>query len=61
MRLNRRPVDKPGVRVRAGDVLTVATGDAFTLDGTVRVVRVAGLAPRRGPPEAARLLYEEIS
>ncbi len=58
--MNRRPVDKPGARVRPGDVLTVATGELLTLDGAVRVVRIAALADRRGSAETARRLYEEI-
>lgn len=53
-RLNRQPTDKPHARVRVGDVLTLA------LHGTVRVVRVRGLARRRGPPAEARTLYDVI-
>jgi ribosome-associated heat shock protein Hsp15 len=55
VRINRQPTDKAHARLRVGDVLTVP------LNGTVRVVRVAALAARRGPAVAARLLYEEIS
>jgi ribosomal 50S subunit-recycling heat shock protein len=36
-------------------VLTVA------IHGRVRVVRVSGLAQRRGSPEMARMLYEELT
>ena len=60
VRLNRRPVDKPGTRVRPGDIVTIATGTLLTLDGSVRVVRIATLARRRGSADAARRLYEEI-
>ncbi len=64
VRLNRRPVEKPGARVRPGDVLTVALGGGIRPDGavggTVRVVRVVALAERRGPAPEARLLYEEL-
>ena len=64
VRLNRRPVEKPGARVRSGDVLTVALGGGIrpdgTLGGTVRVVRVVALAARRGSAPEARLLYEEL-
>lgn len=54
IRLNRQPTDKPHARLRVGDVLTVP------LRGQVLVLRVAALAPRRGPASEARLLYEEI-
>lgn len=55
VRINRTQVVKPGHDVRAGDVLTVA------IHGRVRVVRVCGLAERRGSPEMARMLYEELT
>ena len=54
VRVNRQPTDKPHARVRVGDVLTVPLGRE------VRVVRVAGLATRRGPAAEARQLYQEI-
>jgi len=54
IRINRQPTEKPHARLRVGDVLTVP------VHGRVRVVRVAGLAARRGPATEARLLYEEI-
>jgi ribosome-associated heat shock protein Hsp15 len=38
-----------------GDVLTIPA------HGTVRVLRVAGLAARRGPSAEARLLYVDVS
>ncbi len=60
VRLNRRPIDKPGARVRPGDILTIATGALLTLEGSVRVVRIAHLCDRRRPAAEARLLYEEI-
>ena len=53
VRLNRVKTLKPGHDVKPGDVLTVA------LNSRVRVLHVTGLAPRRGPAEAARLLYTE--
>ncbi len=53
-RLNRQPTDKAHARLRVGDVLTLALGDR------VRVLRVRALAPRRGPPAEARLLYDDI-
>jgi ribosome-associated heat shock protein Hsp15 len=55
IRINRQPTDKAHARLRVGDVLTLP------VHGTVRVVRVAALAARRGPAAEARLLYEEIS
>ncbi len=54
IRINRQPTDKPHARLRVGDVLTVP------VRGSVRVVRVAALAARRGPPPEASLLYEEL-
>ena len=55
VRLNRQPTDKPHARVRVGDVLTLP------LPGGVRVVRVRGLAERRGPAPAARALYDDLT
>ncbi len=55
IRINRQPTDKPHARLRIGDVLTVP------VHGAVRVVRVVGLAQRRGKAAEARMLYEEIS
>lgn len=55
VRLNRIRVVKPGHDVRPGDVLTLG------LHGQVRVVRVLGLAPRRGPAGLARTLYEDLA
>ena len=54
IRINRQPTDKAHARLRIGDVLTVP------VHGSVRVVRVAALAVRRGPAAVARTLYEEI-
>ena len=53
-RLNRQPATKAHARVRVGDVLTFARGDA------VVVWRVLALGERRGPASEARMLYEEI-
>jgi ribosome-associated heat shock protein Hsp15 len=55
VRLNSQRIDASSRTVRAGDVVTVA------LDRTVRILKVAGFAERRGPPEAARALYEDLS
>jgi len=53
VRLNRVKVAKPAHYVRPGDVLTIV------LNARVRVLHVEGLALRRGPATAARLLYRE--
>lgn len=53
VRVNRRKV-KPSYGLRVGDVLTFPQGSV------IRVVRVLGLASRRGPCPEARLLYEEL-
>ena len=53
VRVNRNKVLKPGHDVRPGDVLTIV------LNARVRVLHVEALASRRGPAEAARLLYRE--
>jgi ribosome-associated heat shock protein Hsp15 len=55
VRLNSQRIDAASRIVRAGDVVTVA------LDRTVRILKVAGFAERRGPAEAARALYEDLS
>jgi ribosome-associated heat shock protein Hsp15 len=55
IRINRQTTEKPHAKLRVGDILTVPVHD------TVRVVRVAALALRRGPAPEARTLYEEIS
>lgn len=54
IRVNRNPATKPHMPVRPGDILTLPIG------GRVRVLEVLSLGLRRGPPEAARLLYREI-
>lgn len=53
VRLNRVKTLKPAHDVKPGDVLTVV------LHTRIRVLHVTGLATRRGPAEAARLLYRE--
>jgi ribosome-associated heat shock protein Hsp15 len=54
IRINRQPTGKPHAKLRVGDVLTIPVHD------TVRVVRVARLAARRGPASEARLLYVDV-
>ena len=58
VRLNRQPAEKAHAKLRPGDILTLALGDAER--GTIRVWRVLALAARRGPPAEARLLYEDL-
>jgi len=53
VRVNRDKVSAASRLVHPGDILTLALGDR------VRVVRVVGLAERRGSYEHARTLYEE--
>ena len=55
VRINGQRVDAASRAVRIGDVVTVA------LDRSVRVLKVAGFADRRGDAEAARILYEDLS
>lgn len=55
VRLNRVRVDKPAQTVRPGDVLTIS------LNRNVQLVRVLGIAERRGPSAAARTLYEQLT
>jgi ribosome-associated heat shock protein Hsp15 len=54
VRVNGVRVVAPGRDIKCGDVVTVA------LDGGVRVLKVCGLASRRGNAAAARWLYEEL-
>lgn len=53
-RIDGRATDKPHVEVTPGMVLT------FALGPKVRVVKVVALGERRGPPEEAKALYDEI-
>jgi ribosome-associated heat shock protein Hsp15 len=55
VRVNAVRVTAPGRVVKCGDVVTVA------LHGGIRVLKVTGMAPRRGDASAASLLYEELS
>jgi ribosome-associated heat shock protein Hsp15 len=55
IRINRQPTGKAHAKLRIGDVLTIPA------HGTVRVLRVANLAARRGPAAHARLLYVDVS
>lgn len=54
VRINGARAVAPGRDVRRGDVVTVA------LDGGIRVLKVSGVALRRGNSAAALQLYEEL-
>jgi ribosome-associated heat shock protein Hsp15 len=55
VRVNGQRIDMPSRAVRLGDVITVA------LDRSVRVLKVAGFAERRGAAETALMLAEDLS
>jgi ribosome-associated heat shock protein Hsp15 len=55
VRVNGQRIDMPSRAVRLGDVITVA------LDRSVRVLKVAGFAERRGAAETASMLAEDLS
>ena len=55
VRVNGERTRSPSRTVRQGDVLTVA------LDRTVRVLKVAGFAERRGSADGARELFVDLN
>lgn len=55
VRINSRVTEKPGARLRPGDVVTFAIGQR------VRVLRVVALGDRRGSATEAARLYEDLS
>jgi ribosome-associated heat shock protein Hsp15 len=55
VRVNGARVRAPGRMVRSGDVIAVV------LDRAVRVLKVIVIVERRGPAEAGRALYEELT
>ncbi len=55
VRVNGQRIDAAGRSVRLGDVVTVA------LDRTVRVLKVAAFAERRGAAESVHLLVEDLA
>jgi ribosome-associated heat shock protein Hsp15 len=55
VRLNSQRIDAASRTVRAGDVVTIA------LDRSVRVLKVAGFAERRGSAEDTRGIYEDLT
>ena len=54
VRINGVREKSPGHSVKIGDVLTVS------LDRTVRILRIAGFAGRRGDASSARVLYADL-
>ncbi len=54
IRLNGRPIDKPGMAVAAGDVLTLP------FPAHVRVVEIVALPGRRGPASEAQACYRVL-
>ena len=55
VRINKSKTHNAAASVAVGDVLTIAA------NGTVRVIRIAAFAERRGGAPEARLLYEDIT
>ncbi len=55
LRIDGRVIDRASALVRAGSVLSFPKGEE------VIVVRVEGLAERRGPYEEARHLYTDLT
>ena len=55
VRIDGKRVEKSSEEVRAGSVI------ALPLRGEVRILRVAALPTRRGPPSEARVCYEELT
>lgn len=55
VRINREKTENAARPVKIGDVLTIA------LDSGVRVLRITGMATRRGPASEAQLLYQDLA
>lgn len=55
LRIAGRRAERAHAPVRVGDVLS------FAVHGKVRVLRIAALPARRGPPAEARTLYVELA
>lgn len=55
IKVNRVRADKPSQTVKIGDVIT------SRINRTVRVLRVAALGKRRGPPAEAQGLYQDLT
>jgi ribosome-associated heat shock protein Hsp15 len=55
VRVNGRRAEQPSRVIKPGDVLTIA------LPSRVRVLKVAGILPRRADASAAQRLYEVLT
>ncbi len=55
LRLDGAPMTKPHRQVRHGNVLTFSKGDM------IRVIKVIGMAARRGKAVEAQCLYEDLT
>ena len=55
IRLDGRRIERAHVAVRIGSVIALVQG------GRVRVLRVAAVPARRGPPAEALTLYDELA
>ena len=55
VRINKRKTHNAAASVAIGDVLTIAA------NGTVRVIRIAGFAERRGGAPEEQRLYEDLT
>jgi ribosome-associated heat shock protein Hsp15 len=55
IRVNRIKTEKPAHLVKAGDVITASLGPR------VRVLAVKAVGDRRGSPEVARLLFDDLT
>lgn len=55
LRIDGEVTTKPARAVQPGQVLTFVAGNR------TRVVRILGVAPRRGPAPEAKMLYEDLS
>jgi ribosome-associated heat shock protein Hsp15 len=55
IRVNRIKTDKPAHLVKSGDVITASLGPR------VRVLSVKAVGDRRGSPEVARLLFDDLT
>ena len=55
IRVNRIKTDKPAHVVRIGDVITASVGPR------VRVLAIKGISERRGSPQIAKALFEDLT
>jgi ribosome-associated heat shock protein Hsp15 len=55
VRVNRDKIDKSSHGLKIGDVVTV------TAHSRVRILKVAAMGARRGPPAEAAMLFEDLT